>query len=228
MRNINNINNIKTLNLENVLSLRINLKDNVISVVNNIDSYNDLIDKPQINGIELKGNISLDTLNIQEKGDFATVDQLLEETNRAIKAEGLLNSLLSNVSSNVNNLNRNVTGIKKEIKEKQDTLIAGYGIRLDGNVISVDLGDKPEESGSPEESGFPEESGTESSGETGWESGYYPILPTEDYVTREEYEAKCNEYENKILALTNRLDRIIDIVTNQGFLIVGVDDAVDF
>ncbi|MGN1393441.1 MAG: hypothetical protein ACI4V7_05275 [Succinivibrionaceae bacterium] len=198
------------------------LKDNVISVVNNIDSYNDLVDKPQINGIELKGNVSLDTLNIQEKGDFATVDQLLEETNRAIKAEGLLNSLLSNVSSNVSNLNRNVTGIKKEIKEKQDTLIAGYGIRLDGNVISVDLGDKPEESG------FPEESGTESSGETGWESGYCPILPTEDYVTREEYEAKCNEYENKISALTKRLDRIIDIVTDQGFLIVGVDDAVDF
>jgi hypothetical protein len=204
------------------------LKDNVISVVNNIDSYNDLVDKPQVNGIELKGNISLNTLNIQEKGDFATVDQLLEETNRAIKAEGLLNSLLSNVYSNVSNLNRNVTGIKKEIKEKQDTLIAGYGIRLDGNVISVDLGDKPEDSGSPEESGFPEESGTESSGETGWESGYYPILPSEDYVTREEYEAKCNEYENKISALTSRLDRIIDIVTNQGFLIVGVDDAVDF
>lgn len=198
------------------------LKDNVISVVNNIDSYNDLIDKPQINGIELKGNISLDTLNIQEKGDFATVDQLLEETNRAIKAEGLLNSLLSNVSKNVSNLNKDVTGIKKEIKEKQDTLIPGYGIRLDGNVISVDLSDRPEESGSPEESG------AESSGGTGGESGYYPPFPVEDYVTREEYEAKCNEYENRILALTNRLDRIIDIVTDQGFVIVGVDDAVDF
>lgn len=198
------------------------LKDNVISVVNNIDSYNDLIDKPQINGIELKGSISLDTLNIQEKGDFATVDQLLEETNRAIKAEGLLNSLLSNVSKNVSNLNKDVTGIKKEIKEKQDTLIPGYGIRLDGNVISVDLSDRPEESG------LPEESGAESSGGTGGESGYYPPFPVEDYVTREEYEAKCNEYENRISALTNRLDRIIDIVTDQGFVIVGVDDAVDF
>lgn len=197
------------------------LKDNVISVVNNIDSYSDLIDKPQINGIELKGNISLDTLNIQEKGDFATVDQLLEETNRAIKAEGLLNSLLSNVSKNVSNLNKDVTGIKKEIKEKQDTLIPGYGIRLDGNVISVDLSDRPEESG------LPEEFGAESSGGTGGESSYYPTFPVKDYVTREEYEAKCNEYENKISALTNRLDRIIDIVTSQGFLIVGVD-AVDF
>lgn len=198
------------------------LENDVISVVNNIESYNDLIDKPSINGNVLTGNKTLDELGIQEKGNFATVTELTNETDRAIKAEGLLNNLIYTVSKNVNYLTKDVAGVKKEIKEKQDTLIPGYGIRIDGNTISVDLSDDSGESGGTEESG--ESGGGSESGE----SGYYPPFSTEDFVTREEYEAKCNEYENKINALNQRLERIIDIVTDSGFVIVGVDEAVDF
>ena len=100
----------------------------------------------------------------------------------------------------------------------------GYGIRLENNVIEVDLSE--ESGGNPDES-YTEESGSESGYEPGGESGYIPDPDYEDYITRDEYELKCKEYEDQIDALENRLERIIDLVTKAGFMIVGVDDTAN-
>lgn len=42
------------------------------SNVGGVKYYEELPDKPSINGVELVGNKTLDDLNIQSKGDFAT------------------------------------------------------------------------------------------------------------------------------------------------------------
>lgn len=40
------------------------------------NTYNELLDKPSINGTELTGNVSLDTLGVQPKGSYATSEEL--------------------------------------------------------------------------------------------------------------------------------------------------------
>lgn len=200
------------------------LENDVISVVNNIDSYNDLIDKPSINNIELVGNKTLSDLGIQEKGDYADAQDLIDETNRAMEAETLLSNMVTNLTKNISIINKDLNKVKSDIKKKQDKLIPGYGIRLENNVIEVDLSE--ESGGNPDES-YTEESGSESGYEPGGESGYIPDPGYEDYITRDEYELKCKEYEDQIDALENRLERIIDLVTKAGFMIVGVDDTAN-
>lgn len=186
------------------------LENDVISVVNNIDSYDDLIDKPYINGTELKGALTLDDLGIQQKGEYVSAKELEAETERALEAEELLNNSVASISRDVGYATQAISYLESE---KQDRLIPGYGIRITGNVISVDLSDR-------------EESDYDDSGYD--ESSYIPINPGIGYVTRVEYEAKCNEYEDKIAALEQRLDRMVKLVTSAGFMIVGVDEAVDF
>lgn len=71
-----------TLNiqLENEQNLEIKLENDVAEVVT--DSYNKLKNKPQINSIELIGNVSLDSLGIQEAGqcpDEALTNAEIEE-----------------------------------------------------------------------------------------------------------------------------------------------------
>ncbi len=200
------------------------LENDVISVVNNIDSYDDLIDKPYVNGTELKGALTLDDLGIQQKGEYVSANELKAETERALEAEELLNNSVTSISRNVGYVTQAISYLESE---KQDRLIPGYGIRITGNVISVDLSDKEESEITPDydESGY-DESNYDDSGYD--ESGYIPINPGVGYVTRVEYEAKCNEYEDKIAALEQRLDRMVKLVTSAGFMIVGVDEAIDF
>lgn len=57
--------------------------ENDIGLGNN---YEQLINKPLINNVELIGNLALDDLNIQEKGDYLTDDQLpISMTNEQIE-----------------------------------------------------------------------------------------------------------------------------------------------
>lgn len=44
--------------------------------------YNELINKPKINGIELTGDVSLDSLNIQPKGNYADVNSIPTKTSQ--------------------------------------------------------------------------------------------------------------------------------------------------
>lgn len=76
-------NNIKTINGSSILGEG----DLVISGGSSSGSYSDLTEKPQIEGIELKGNKTLKELGIQPEGNYATsedlgnIDKILDNIN---------------------------------------------------------------------------------------------------------------------------------------------------
>lgn len=51
-------------------------------------NYNQLTNKPQINGIELSGNKTLDDLGIQPKGDYITSDTKIPEVDNTLNVSG--------------------------------------------------------------------------------------------------------------------------------------------
>lgn len=57
------------------ISGQINKGSSVIAISN----YEDLINKPQINSIELSGNKTLEELGIQAAGDYATKDEIIKD-----------------------------------------------------------------------------------------------------------------------------------------------------
>lgn len=51
-------------------------------------NYNQLTNKPRINGIELSGNKTLDDLGIQPKGDYITSDTEIPEVDNTLSVSG--------------------------------------------------------------------------------------------------------------------------------------------
>lgn len=115
--------NIKTINNESILG-----NGNIEIDVGSID-YNDLENKPTINNIELKGNKSLNDLGIQPSGNYATMNDLTEES-RAIFNEIETTYYNKNQTNNL-------------LNNKQNTLISGQNIKTinsesllgEGNII---------------------------------------------------------------------------------------------
>lgn len=68
-------------------------KRTLVSVLLKMINYNGLSDKPQIGGIELSGNKTLDDLGIQVKGDYATKNELLIEANKNKEQDTKLSEL---------------------------------------------------------------------------------------------------------------------------------------
>lgn len=149
------------------------------------------------------GNKTLDDLNIQVKGNYLTNDALLPIKSEIIKtnAEVMtlaneLNTVKEVVATNNNTINDKVDGLASAVisdlddlhLEKQNVLTAGYGIKIEEDVISVNFDIPEEPSGVKEESIWDEESGsftTESSTED------KPVFRTDNLVT------------NKTLTLNN-------------------------
>ena len=48
------------------------------------DDYNDLLNKPTINGVEIAGDLSLDALGVQPAGDYASEPLTAEEIDALI------------------------------------------------------------------------------------------------------------------------------------------------
>lgn len=59
------------IELDNDEELDISIGDSVEIINIGTNNYNQLINKPRINDVELIGNKSLDNLGIQEKGNYA-------------------------------------------------------------------------------------------------------------------------------------------------------------
>lgn len=77
--------NIKTINGQTVLG------EGNITIQNTAGStdYTSLNNKPRINNIELLGNKTLDELNIQQKGDFATKQELNTKQNNLVSGNNI-------------------------------------------------------------------------------------------------------------------------------------------
>lgn len=93
-------------------------------VIQGTTNYNDLKNKPKINGIVIQGNVDGADLGIEANVEI--VDNLTSTNkNKALSANQ------GNVlSSKINNINNNITTINSTLKNKADssTTLAGYGI----------------------------------------------------------------------------------------------------
>lgn len=65
-------------------------QENIIINTSGTSDYNELINKPQINNIELIGNKTLDELGIQPKGDYALTSDIPTSTSELINDSGYI------------------------------------------------------------------------------------------------------------------------------------------
>ena len=113
-------------------------QENIIINTSGTSDYNELINKPQINNLELVGNKTLDELGIQEKGDYALKSELPTKTSELINDSGYITEEQDpTVPSYVKSITQqNITSWNN----KQDPLTAGENITIENNVISATTG----------------------------------------------------------------------------------------
>lgn len=92
-------------------------------------NYNDLTNKPQINGVELSGNKTLDSLGIQAKGDYAPKSSIPTKTSQLTNDSGFLTE-----HQDISNL-----ATKSELNNKVDKV---SGKQLSTNDFTTDLKNK--------------------------------------------------------------------------------------
>lgn len=92
-------------------------------------NYNDLLNKPQINGVELSGNKTLDNLGIQAKGDYALKSSIPTKTSQLTNDSNFLTE-----HQDISNL-----ATKSELNNKVDKV---SGKQLSTNDFTTDLKNK--------------------------------------------------------------------------------------
>lgn len=140
----------------------------VIGSSKGIENYEELKNKPKINGVELVGNKTANDLNLQEKGNYIQDNNYVHTDNNYTNSEknklanlknyddtdlvnqiSQVNELAEQNERDITNLGNESTTIKDDIEEietalnylvdkKQDNLIAGENIKIENNVISSD------------------------------------------------------------------------------------------
>lgn len=101
--------NIKTINNESILG------SGNIEIDSGSINYNELENKPMINNVELYGNMSLSELGIQPAGNYATMNDLTEESR----------TILNEIETTYYNKNQT----NNLLNNKQNTLISGQNIK---------------------------------------------------------------------------------------------------
>ena len=113
--------------------------------------YKDLLDKPSLNEHELVDNTTLEQIGLgnvdntsdinkpisnstKEALDLKADKSSLDETN--IRVESNSNNL-TNIKSDIVDINKDIEGINTALEAKQDKLTAGTNITIEGNVISA-------------------------------------------------------------------------------------------
>lgn len=105
--------NIKTINNESILG------EGNIEIDLGPINYDDVQNKPTINNVELYGSMSLSDLGIQPEGNYATIDDLTEESR----------VILTEVATSY----YNKTQTNNLLNNKQNTLISGQNIKTINN-----------------------------------------------------------------------------------------------
>ena len=118
-------------------------------------NYNDLINKPQINGVELSGNKTLDNLGIQAKGDYALKSNIPTKTSQLTNDSGFLTAHqdISNLAtkSELNNKVDKVSGkqlstndFTTALKNKLDSVDVNakvYSVNGQTGAVTIDIPD---------------------------------------------------------------------------------------
>ena len=110
-------------------------QENIIINTSGTSDYDELINKPQINNIELMGNKTLDELGIQPKGDYALTSDIPTSTSDLTNDSGFITS---ETDPTVPNFVKAITEANiTSWNNKQDSLTAGENITIENNVISA-------------------------------------------------------------------------------------------
>ena len=91
------------------------IPENIIINTSGTSDYNELINKPQINSVELHGNKTLDELGIQAKGDYALADDV----------DAQISELQGQIPTNVSQLNNDSGYITAETDPTVPTWVKG-------------------------------------------------------------------------------------------------------
>ena len=86
--------------------------ENIIINAGGSNNYKDLINKPQINNVELTDNKTLDELGIQEKGDYALKSELPTKTSELTNdSDYTTNEYVNNLIGDINTVLSTLTTV---------------------------------------------------------------------------------------------------------------------
>lgn len=127
-----------TITRDNVTKALVIDKDNNIALLNGEDlgtnNYQDLQNKPEINGVSLNGNLTASELGLASTSDIPTkTSQLTNDSGYITSLDGYATEEWVNSQGFATN-----ESVTEGLDGKQDKLVKGNGINISGNTISAD------------------------------------------------------------------------------------------
>lgn len=127
-----------TITRDNVTKALVIDKDDNIALLNGEDlgtnNYQDLQNKPEINGVSLNGNLTASELGLASTSDIPTkTSQLTNDSGYITSLDGYATQEWVNSQGFATN-----ESVTEGLAGKQDELVEGNGINISGNTISAD------------------------------------------------------------------------------------------
>lgn len=127
-----------TITRDNVTKALVIDKDDNIALLNGEDlgtnNYQDLQNKPEINGVSLNGNLTASELGLASTSDIPTkTSQLTNDSGYITSLDGYATEEWVNSQGFATN-----ESVTEGLAGKQDKLVEGNGINISGNTISAD------------------------------------------------------------------------------------------
>lgn len=127
-----------TITRDNVIKALVIDKDDNIALLNGEDlgtnNYQDLQNKPEINGVSLNGNLTANELGLASTSDIPTkTSQLTNDSGYITSLDGYATEEWVNSQGFATN-----ESVTEGLAGKQDELVKGNGINISGNTISAD------------------------------------------------------------------------------------------
>lgn len=127
-----------TITRDNVTKALVIDKDDNIALLNGEDlgtnNYQDLQNKPEINGVSLNGNLTASELGLASTSDIPTkTSQLTNDSGYITSLDGYATEEWVNSQGFATN-----ESVTEGLAGKQDKLVKGNGINISGNTISAD------------------------------------------------------------------------------------------
>lgn len=137
-----NVLEVETIDKSNVTKVIVIDKDDEVKVMDGsqlaTNSYFDLQDKPEINSIELNGNMTSEELGLASSEDIVTINSELEQIKSTIPSAENIDNQITEWLADYPTKEEVTTEITEATAGKQNTLVQGDGIVIEENTISAD------------------------------------------------------------------------------------------
>lgn len=137
-----NVLEVETIDKSNVTKVIVIDKDDEVKVMDGsqlaTNSYFDLQDKPEINSIELNGNMTSEELGLASSEDIVTINSELEQIKSTIPSAENIDNQITEKLADYPTKEEVTAEITEATAGKQNTLVQGDGIVIEENTISAD------------------------------------------------------------------------------------------